>query len=72
MTYAVVGKHIESGDIKVIGPFYHTARASRAATVLALAESDFEFKWVDLSDGVTTVTNAKKSIRQKKREQKNV
>ena len=70
MTYAVVGKHIETGNIKVIGPFYQTARAERAATVLSIAETDFEFKWVDLRDGVSTVTNAKKSIRDRKRSDK--
>lgn len=72
MTYAVIGKHIETGNIKVIGPFYQTARAERAATVLSIAETDFEFKWVDLRDGVSTVTNAKKTIREKRREEKNV
>jgi hypothetical protein len=71
MTYAVIGKHIESGNIKVIGPFYQTARAERAAVVLSIAETDFEFKWVDLRDGVSTVMNARKTIREKKREKKN-
>jgi hypothetical protein len=71
MTYAVIGKHIENGNIKVIGPFYQTARAERAAIVLGIAETDFDFKWVDLRDGVSTVANAKKSIRQQKRNQAN-
>lgn len=72
MTYAVVRKHIESGSVSVIGPFYQTARAERAANLLAIAEPDCDFRWVDLRDGVSTVNNAKKTIRQKKREQKDV
>lgn len=71
MTYAVVGKHNETGNIKVIGPFYQTARAERAATLMAIAESDFDFRWVDLRDGVSTVANAKKTIREQKRIQRN-
>ena len=70
MTYAVVRKHIESGSVSVIGPFYQTARAERAATLLAISEPDCDFRWVDLRDGVSEVLNAKKVIRQRKREHK--
>lgn len=70
MTYAVIGKHLETGNIMVIGPFYHTARAEKAAVLLSAAEADIDFKWVDVRDGVSTVALARKRIKEKKRKER--
>ena len=74
MTYAVVGHkyHVENKGLglQVVGPFYQTDRANRAKNILQAANEDMSFQVISLADGVATVGDAKKVIRQNKRKEK--
>jgi hypothetical protein len=70
MTYVVIGSDNETGQIRVVGSFYHTARADQAVKVLSIAEPDWKFSYADLEDGVTAVQQARHSIRTAKRLEK--
>jgi hypothetical protein len=74
MTYAVVGYknrvEAEGLGLQVVGPFYQTDRANRAKKILVAANEDMSFQVISLADGVATVGDAKKVIRQNKRKQK--
>jgi hypothetical protein len=72
MTYVVIGSDNETGQIRVVGSFYQAARADKAVKLLSIVEPDWQFTYADLEDGVSAVQQARYTLRQKKREQKNV